>query len=218
MNSLIPIFGGLLLSYGWTRWQNEYFYNPKESTFVIGYKLLKNIESGAVGVIVQSSILNESYYINYPISKIEEIMRIILWFLCLDLSFYLSHRAMHKYKWIYKKIHKEHHLAVNTYPIDAYILTPIETVCITLNILTGNILGLKVTERSQVIVMLFLLFHNILIHGSPSYTKKISFHNVHHKLQNYNFSGNTPFMDILFGTYCVNTVLLKPQPFNWNLE
>ena len=38
MNSLVPIFGGLLLSYGWTRWQNEYFYNPKESTFVIGYK------------------------------------------------------------------------------------------------------------------------------------------------------------------------------------
>ena len=72
---------------------------------------------------------------------------------------------------------------------------------ITLNFLTGNLLGLKVTERSQLIVTLFLLFHNILTHGSPSYTKNMYFHNVHHKLQYCNFSVNTPLMDILFGTY-----------------
>mgnify|MGYP002831691876 FL=1 len=201
MNSMFPVFGGLLFSYGWTHFNKEYFYNPKDSSIVIAEKILKNMQSGVVAVLVQSSIMNESYFIQYEISLREEVTRILIWFLCLDLSFYLSHRAMHKYRWLYNRVHKEHHLAVNTYPIDAYILTPIETVFITLNILTGNILGLKTTERSHLTLMFFLLFHNILIHGSPSYTKKISFHNVHHKLQNYNFSGNTPLMDILFGTY-----------------
>lgn len=201
MKALIPVFGGLILSYGWTHMHNEYFYNPNDNIFIITEKVLKNVQSGIVAVIVQNMILNESYFIHNKISLNEELTRIMCWFFCLDLSFYLSHRAMHKYKWLYTRIHKEHHLAVNTYPIDAYILTPVETVFITLNILTGNILGIKTTERSHLVLMFFLLFHNILIHGSPSYTKYISFHNVHHRLQNYNFAGNTPFWDILFGTY-----------------
>ena len=134
MKSLVPVFGGLLVSYGWTYFHNEYFYNPKDSSVVIAEKVLKNVQSGVVAVLVQSSILNESYFIHYQISISEEFTRIFIWFFCLDLSFYLSHRAMHKYRWLYNRIHKEHHLAVNTYPIDAYILTPIETVFITLNI------------------------------------------------------------------------------------
>lgn len=201
MNSLIQVAGGLLLSYGWTQWHKEHFYNPNDSSIVLAEKVLKNVQSGIVGVLVQSSILDKSFFISYPISRSEEILRIIAWLYCFEMSFYFSHRAMHKYRWIYNRVHKEHHLAVNTYPIDTYILTPIETVSITLNFLTGNLLGLKVTERSQLIVTLFLLFHNILTHGSPSYTKNMYFHNVHHKLQYCNFSVNTPLMDILFGTY-----------------
>ena len=62
MNSMFPVFGGLLFSYGWTHFNKEYFYNPKDSSIVIAEKILKNMQSGVVAVLVQSSIMNESYF------------------------------------------------------------------------------------------------------------------------------------------------------------
>ena len=80
MKSLIPVFGGLLFRYGWTHFNKEYFYNPKDNKFVIAEKILKNIQSGVVAVLVQSSILNETYFIQYEISVSEEVTRILIWF------------------------------------------------------------------------------------------------------------------------------------------
>ncbi len=60
LNSLIQVTGGLLLSYGWTQWHKEHFYNPNDSSVVFAENILKNVQSGIVGVLVQSSILDKS--------------------------------------------------------------------------------------------------------------------------------------------------------------
>lgn len=142
---------------------------------------------------VLSSYIGENINIDEYILYNEIIKQIIFLFL-FDLWFYCVHYSFHKYKFLYKKFHYVHHIAVEASPLDGIVSDPIE------GFMSFNLPGVILSNMLNIHVVtqyLIIFIAHLSIFVNHSFLDKR--HLNHHKKIKYNFS-STIIPDLLFGT------------------
>lgn len=165
-------------------------------TKTIPQKILINCTSLCIGLFMIQFTVGRVSFLN-NISLIEEAFRMGVYSLLVELWFYWTHRALHENAWLYKHVHKEHHLEITPSPIDTYILTPSETVLVTTSFIFPLVSGVQMTLRGLTTVYTTHLIASILIHGGAP---RMDHHMIHHSHFNGNYSGTYPMWDNVFGT------------------
>lgn len=181
-----------------------YCYYKKIPFFVDGTKSIQkkmaiNGRNLLIGIFTTNTIISYVHGFSYipPMSLFEEGVRMGIYSLMVEFWFYWSHRLMHENQWIYKHVHKEHHLETTPSPIDAYILTISESISVTISFISPIICGFMITQRGAIFVQTMHLIYGILVHGG---LPGITHHMEHHKYFNGNYCGIYPLWDNVFGT------------------
>lgn len=163
----------------------------------IKHKILINLRNLTIGILTSNLIINKTNPFVLSMNPLEETISMIGYSLLVELYFYWLHRTLHENKWLYKHVHKEHHLETVPSPIDAYILTVSESVMIVTALTFPLIFGYDITKRGAVIVQTLHLIAGILLHGAIPETDH---HMIHHSDFNTNYAGSYPLWDNIFGT------------------
>ena len=142
---------------------------------------------------------------NFQEDKHFSITHVLYYAILIEFFWYCFHRSFHESRWLYSKIHKLHHQAVVTMPVDAYIMSVPEVMSLTL-CFAAPAYVIDVSQSSALVVTSFYASVGLLEHGAmPGYR----FHDYHHLNQNYNYGYFLPIFDYLFGTYKHYTKLSK---------
>lgn len=112
--------------------------------------------------------------------------------LSIEFAFYWSHRLLDSNHYVYMSIHRQHHLERDPYPIDSYIVSPLESCIITTSFAFPNIIGIQLTQRGMIAVQ---TAH--LVHGAFT---SIKHHIHHHTYIKGNYFGIYPLWDFVFRT------------------
>jgi len=192
--AIIPSVSAFVISSLYCFLNNVPFYK-KNSTKSILHKILINIRNLFIGIFATNLLYNPYSISFFPLH--EELFRMLLYSLSIEFAFYWSHRFLHSNHFIYMNIHREHHLERDPFPIDAYILSPIESCIITASFSFPNIIGIKLTQRGVIVVQTAHLVLGILVHGA---FVSIKHHMHHHKYIKGNYSGIYPLWDYVFNT------------------
>ncbi len=129
-----------------------------------------------------------------------------------DTYFYWTHRAMHESKWLFKHMHRDHHLSHHPSPFTAFAFHPSEALVQTgIAILIS--LFLPVHQLSFMIFMIITLSMNVLGHLGyelyPSWfmntplkyiLNTTTHHHLHHQKSKANYSLYFNFWDRIMGT------------------
>ena len=188
------------------------FFTPGTKT--IPQKILANLTSFIIGLMMIQLSVGRAVFLN-DISLIEEGARMGIYSLMVELWFYWSHRLLHENQWLYQNVHKEHHLEIVPSPIDSYILTPGETILVTMSFIFPLLCGFGITYRGLFTVYTYHLVMSLLVHGG---LPQIDHHMVHHAQYNGNYSATYPLLDTVFGTQIekrtvkVNNEVYKNKP------
>lgn len=167
-----------------------------KGTKTIPQKILANLTSFTIGLMMIQLSIGRVVFLN-DISLIEEGARMGIYSLMVELWFYWSHRLLHENQWLYRNVHKEHHLEIVPSPIDSYILTPGETILVTMSFIFPLLCGFGITYRGLFTIYTYHLIMSFLVHGGLS---RIDHHMVHHAQYNGNYSATYPLLDTVFGT------------------
>lgn len=165
-------------------------------TKTIPQKISANLVSFIIGLSMIELSIHRGVFLNH-ISLLEDGVRMGIYSLLVELWFYWSHRLFHENQWLYKNVHKEHHLEIVPSPIDSYILTPMETINVTMSFVIPLLCGFGITYRGLLIVYTYHFVMSLLVHGGLPH---IDHHMVHHAQYNGNYSATYPLLDIVFGT------------------
>jgi sterol desaturase/sphingolipid hydroxylase (fatty acid hydroxylase superfamily) len=160
----------------------------------------KTVFFNVLGGTIMHTIINFNLYYFNILDLIKLRYQYILYGIILvDTIEYFMHRALHKYKFLYK-FHKVHHELNNPYNFGALYNSTIEGIIEVSLLLSGFILC-DFSFNEYIIVISLANIATILDHSYFNYKKY--FHYLHHsKYQNYNFQ--QPFFtywDKLFKTY-----------------
>jgi sterol desaturase/sphingolipid hydroxylase (fatty acid hydroxylase superfamily) len=156
-------------------------------------------------LIIQSSGL--MYLISDNIIKYDEhtlfqsFYTLCMYFLCIEAIYYVYHRLIHKYFYLY--VHKKHHTNITVYPFDTFLLTELDDLASIVSI-GLPVLFIKISMIEQFIILYLYITSSYLSHSNLFW----SHHYIHHKLFKYNFCILFPIFDIIFGTY---------KKIDWNL-
>ena len=167
-----------------------------DGTKTIPQKILTNVTSFIIGLSMIQLSVRHVVFLN-GISLMEEAVRMGIYSLLVELWFYWSHRLLHENQWLYKNVHKEHHLEIVPSPIDSYILTPMETINVTMSFIIPLLCGFGITYKGLLTVYTYHLMMSLLVHGG---IPQIDHHMVHHAKYNGNYSASYPLLDTIFGT------------------
>jgi sterol desaturase/sphingolipid hydroxylase (fatty acid hydroxylase superfamily) len=149
----------------------------------------KTLITGTCGSFFLTTTFQEDKYFS--------ILHVLYYAILIEFFWYCFHRSFHENKWLYRKIHKLHHHAVVTMPVDAYIMSVPEVLSLTL-CFAAPAYVIDVSQSSALVVTSFYATVGLLEHGAmPGYR----FHDYHHLSQNCNYGYFLPVFDYLFGTY-----------------
>lgn len=192
-----------------------YCYYKKIPFFVDGTKsipkkLAINGRNLLVGMFTTNTIIACVHGFSHvpPMSLLEEGVRMGIYSLMVEFWFYWSHRLMHENQWMYKHVHKEHHLETTPSPIDAYILTISESISVTISFISPILCGFMITQRGAIFVQTIHLIYGILVHGG---LPGITHHMEHHKYFNGNYCGIYPLWDNVFGTRIPEIMTIRQE-------
>lgn len=149
-------------------------------------------------LIIQSSGL--MYLISDNIIKYDDhtlfqsFYTLCMYFLCIEAIYYVYHRLIHKYFYLY--VHKKHHTNITVYPFDTFLLTELDDFASIVSI-GLPVLFIKISMIEQFIILYLYITSSYLSHSNLFW----SHHYIHHQLFKYNFCILFPIFDIIFGTY-----------------
>ena len=128
-----------------------------------------------------------------------------------DTYFYWTHRAMHS-RWLYRTVHRVHHVSTNPSPWTAYAFAPLEAIVHAVFVPLVW-LFLPLHEAAVFVFLLFMVVRNVLGHLSielypPGFTRSRSWgwhtttthHAMHHKHFTANYGLYFTFWDRVMGT------------------
>jgi sterol desaturase/sphingolipid hydroxylase (fatty acid hydroxylase superfamily) len=134
----------------------------------------------------------------------------VICFALSDLSYYTSHRIVHKYKWLYRFVHKHHHGEPE--PIlgwsDTCNATPMDFFYTGFTTSPMSSLWLFPSNSIHIYAIMACLWTNAFV-GSLGHCRldlnwgvfNTRFHAGHHAYTNCNYAQNVELWDRLFGTY-----------------
>lgn len=160
------------------------------------------------------SIITAKHYFltSFPTSLITTLIQFLLFIVIDDLWFYGFHRYLHENKFLFKKIHRQHHYAHKPFPLEFIYAHPLEWMggsigilfsCIAIYILFGEI-----NAYVFCIYTFFRGFHDIFLH-SRTESKILKYipvfhtneaHAKHHARFNGNYASMLSYLDALFKT------------------
>lgn len=116
---------------------------------------------------------------------------------CFEIYFDVTHRLLHMSPWLYRMVHKKHHLFKSPVTSAADYMTPLEkTINITGLMGIGLLLGLTPLLMSSLAIVGMIPF--LTSHSGYLFDSK---HDEHHRLFNVNFGSFSYTLDRLMGTY-----------------
>lgn len=183
--NILPAIYGSLLSYLYCLKYQISFIDTKS----LHYKIVKNLETFVLGSLTL-------YFIEPNYIESINIIQSLMYVLTSEFVFYWTHRYLHMNKFLYKYIHQEHHLEKEPCPIDAYILSPSETIIITIALSSPDVLQMPINYYVSNIYKTLSLAILILNHGGFE-----SFHMKHHRFVKGNYGGISPLFDKIFNTF-----------------
>ncbi len=141
-------------------------------------------------------------YFNILDTTIFRYTYIIYGMIMIDTIEYFMHRALHKYKFLYK-FHKTHHDLLYPYHIAGFYNSLVENI-IEYTLLLSGFYIFNFSFNEYIIILILVTIFSALDHSNLNFKKNV--HYLHHnKYPNYNFQ--QPFFtyyDRLFGTYKVD--------------
>ena len=182
-----------------------------------------NIVSTTVIETLSHSLISNYYTFNETFIS-TDIMYFIpisfLFELYFDLFHYISHRSLHS-KYLYKHIHKKHHKFKHTIPILTFYQDPIDIIVTNVFpvMLTLSVIPTRMSYFQFNMIVIYKTYGEICGHLSKKWYPTGSFcqfiwlpkllnielyteeHDLHHSLNNCNFSKRFSLWDKLFGTF-----------------
>ena len=142
----------------------------------------------------------DNIYNSYEYDNIFSLLGLAISVICADIWFYLFHIFIHKNKFLYKHIHKTHHIYSEPFAFSSFDSTFIEHIVINIgSVVIGPIisgyLGLFTKTHTEFFI-LFATYTSCVSHSSYSIK-----HYLHHKNINCNYGQGTYLLDRLFKTY-----------------
>lgn len=185
-------------------------------------QILRELRHSIIGAIPISIIVSIVYFLGYyelnklyftisDYSILWFIFQILVLMLILDFWFYVAHRIMHT-KYIYRFVHKRHHLSTDPSPFAANSIHPFESLIDFIFIVFISFIIPLHPLAIFIFVNLSSIWSTIGHLGYEifprAFTKSIfgkylnlpTVHNQHHKLFLYNFGYYTTIWDRIFGT------------------
>ena len=196
----IGIFGfSTLTAYIICNVYNQPFINPKYSTDLITTRLKDG--TSTVVVVLAKSFITTSFFIEKIVSVknhtwLQTGTTIASYTLLIELLYYVYHRGVHSYPYLYKLIHKKHHANYDVYPFDTFYLTTFDSIGLIISLgLPLTFLPVSYFELNTVLYI--YITSSYLAHSKLFYDH----HHIHHSLVEYNYCIFLPVFDILFNTY-----------------
>lgn len=186
-----------LTAYFICSYNNYPFINPSLTNEEQNLKINEYVKNIPILIIQSSSLM---YLISDNIIQynkhtlFQSFYTLCMYFLCIEAIYYVYHRLIHKYFYIY--IHKKHHTNIIVYPIDTFFLTELDELASIISI-GLPIIFIKISMIEQFIILYLYITSSYLSHSKILW----SHHYIHHKLFKYNFCILFPIFDIIFGTY-----------------
>ena len=178
---------------------NQPFINPNYSIETITTRLKDGVTT--VVVILTKSFITTSFLI-YKIESVKNHtwfqtgMTICTYTVFIELFYYVYHRGVHSHPFVYKLIHKKHHINHDVYPFDTFHLTTFDSMGLIISLgLPLTFLSVSYFELNTVLYI--YLTSSYLAHSKLFYDH----HYIHHTLINYNYCIFLPIFDILCKTY-----------------
>jgi sterol desaturase/sphingolipid hydroxylase (fatty acid hydroxylase superfamily) len=196
----IGVFGcSTLTAYIICNIYNQPFINPKYTTDVITTRI-KDGTTTIVSVLTKSFITT-SFFIEKIVAVqdhtwLQTGMNICTYTACIEFLYYVYHRGVHYYPYLYQLIHKKHHANHDVYPFDTFYLTTFDSIGLIVSLgLPLTFLPVSYFELNSVLYI--YLTSSYLAHSKLFYDH----HHIHHSLIEYNYCIFLPIFDILFNTY-----------------
>jgi len=135
-------------------------------------------------------------------------------FICSEVAFFAVHKAMHENKYLYSRIHKQHHAFTSPVALVATYCHPLEHLSANLGAkgcgmvllqLASTALGCPSIAMHPVAYLAWTLMmhvHGYAVHCGY-WSEDHGFHDLHHEKFNVNF-GITGTLDRLCGSHCLN--------------
>lgn len=146
----------------------------------------------------KDKVFNQSSDINI----LQELLKIIIYFLIIDFLFYWYHRIVHRNKTLKKYIHEYHH-DYYSIPSDSLNISIYE-LFITSTLLFVPSLFLNIKLETLFIIIGLYYLHQLYIHSETSvdipFLTSAKFHEDHHKIGRGNYSVVFSYLDTLFNT------------------
>ena len=128
-----------------------------------------------------------------------------------DAYFYWTHRAMH-HRWLFKRVHRAHHLSHNPSPWAAYAFSPLEAL-VQAAYVPLVLLVLPVHELALFFFLLFMIVRNVVGHAGVelfprgfvrgplrALSTTTTHHALHHRRSDVNFGLYFPWWDWVMKT------------------
>lgn len=196
----IGVFGcSTLTAYIICNIYNQPFIHPKYTTDLITTRIKDG--TNTIVVVLTKTFLTTSFFVEKIVSEKNHTlyqtgMNICTYTVCIELLYYVYHRGVHSYPYLYQLIHKKHHANHDVYPFDTFYLTTFDSIGLIMSLgLPLTFLPVSYFELNTVLYI--YLTSSYLAHSKLFYDH----HHIHHSLIEYNYCIFLPIFDILFNTY-----------------
>lgn len=169
---------------------------------------MKAVFSAAWVSCFQLAILRGQTNVYYNFSRKslpETVFWLVVAYLCIDAGGYWVHRALH-WPWLYKHVHKMHHMWKSPSPWVTIALVPAEFLMLTVTTMT-IVSVIPLWFPLYILLLLWTYFYNTMDHSGveiPSiwfWQAPVNFHDRHHEHFHVNYAPMVDWWDKLFGSY-----------------
>ena len=167
-----------------------------------------------VSIMSFISVLYAKHYfsLSFPMDIITILGQFFLFIVIDDLWFYAFHRYVHENKYLFKKVHRDHHRANKPLPLEFIYAHPLEWMGGSIGILFSCIAVFMIFGEINAYIFcaytFFRGFHDVILHSDTESKifKHIPFilsnkeHALHHERFNGNYASMLSYLDVLFKT------------------
>ncbi len=133
------------------------------------------------------------------------LLSIVLFILWTDCAIYWIHRWLHTFPWLYKNIHKEHHVWIIPTPWAAIAFHPLDGWAQEVPYLMFPFF-FPLQKHLYIVLYIFILSWTVSIHDRVNLSEHpaintAAHHDVHHRKYNFNYGQYFTFWDRVGGTH-----------------
>ena len=193
----VTLFGIYIYVSTWICFQEGYVMSDK--------RFYRELEQGVKGLMLQLPLSNVAMSTILPYTKLSTTFSLkacVEYIVAVDFLLFFLHYMLHSNKYVYKKIHMEHHKTIYVVPFSATILTFNEMIVTGLIPTLLPLFFIDIDFIGWTLINIFVLIHGLFIHS----TYKLPYepfllgsqnHAIHHMKKTVNYGFLLPIWDKL---------------------